>query len=86
MLLYNISIALYARLVGLVGRWNEKARLWYQGRKNIFERMQQSIKSEDKVVWIHVASLGEFEQGRPFIEQIRKQNLYYKILVTFFSP
>ena len=86
MLLYNISIALYARLVALVGRWNEKARLWHQGRKNIFERMQQSIKPEDKVVWIHVASLGEFEQGRPIIEQIRKQNLDYKILVTFFSP
>ena len=86
MLLYNISIALYARLAGLVGRWNEKARLWHQGRKNIFERMQQSIKPEDKVVWIHVASLGEFEQGRPIIEQIRKQNLDYKILVTFFSP
>ena len=86
MLLYNISIALYARLVALVGRWNEKARLWHQGRKNIFERMQKSIKTEDKVVWIHVASLGEFEQGRPIIEQIRKQNLDYKILVTFFSP
>ena len=86
MFIYNICIALYARLVGLVGVWNEKARLWHQGRKNIFERMQQSIKPEDKVVWIHVASLGEFEQGRPIIEQIRKQNLDYKILVTFFSP
>lgn len=86
MLIYNICIALYARIIALVGRWNEKARLWHEGRKGIFEKMQQSIKPEDKVVWIHVASLGEFEQGRPIIEQIRKQNIDCKILVTFFSP
>ena len=86
MLIYNICIALYARLVGLVGLWNQKARLWSKGRKGIFEKMQQSIKPTDKIVWIHVASLGEFEQGRPIIEQMRKQNLDYKILVTFFSP
>ena len=86
MFIYNICIALYARLVGLVGVWNEKARQWAEGRKGIFFRMQQSIKPSDKIVWIHVASLGEFEQGRPIIEQIRKQGLDYKILVTFFSP
>ena len=86
MLIYNICIALYARLVGLVGLWNQKARLWSDGRKGIFEKMQQSINPTDKIVWIHVASLGEFEQGRPIIEQMRKQNLDYKILVTFFSP
>ena len=86
MLIYNICIALYARLVGLVGLWNQKARLWSNGRKGIFKKMQQSIKPTDKIVWIHVASLGEFEQGRPIIEQMRKQNLDYKILVTFFSP
>lgn len=86
MLIYNICIALYARLVAIVGRWNEKARLWHEGRKNIFERMQQSIGAADRVVWIHVASLGEFEQGRPIIEQIRRQQPEYKILVTFFSP
>ena len=86
MLIYNICIALYARLVGLVGLWNRKARQWAEGRKGIFFKMQQCIKPTDKIVWIHVASLGEFEQGRPIIEQIRKQGLDYKILVTFFSP
>lgn len=86
MLIYNICIALYARLVALVALWNEKARLWHEGRKGIFDKMRQSIKPEDKVVWIHVASLGEFEQGRPIIEQMRKEKLDYKILVTFFSP
>ena len=86
MLIYSICIALYARLVGLVGLWNQKARLWSEGRKGIFEKMQQSINPTDRIVWIHVASLGEFEQGRPIIEQMRKQNLDYKILVTFFSP
>ena len=86
MLIYNICIALYARLVGLVGLWNKKARQWAEGRKGIFFKMQQCIKPTDKIVWIQVASLGEFEQGRPIIEQIRKQGLDYKILVTFFSP
>ena len=86
MILYNICIALYSYIVALVGIWNKKARQWSQGRKNIFSSMQQAIGKEDKVVWIHVASLGEFEQGRPIIEQIRREKPEYKILVTFFSP
>ena len=67
MLLYNISIALYARLVALVGRWNEKARLWHQGRKDIFERMQQSIKPEDKEATVFIQDIyqGEGLPGVP---------------------
>ena len=86
MFFYNICIALYARIISFVGLWNQKARLWSQGRKGIFAKMQECITGGDKIVWIHVASLGEFEQGRPIIEQIRKQKPDYKILVTFFSP
>ena len=86
MLLYNLSIALYSGLLKAVAPWNKKAKQWVVGRKNIFERMASAIAPTDKIVWIHVASLGEFEQGRPIIEQIRKERPEYKILLTFFSP
>ena len=86
MLLYNLSIALYAWLLSVVALWNKKAKQWVVGRKDIFKRMADAISPSDKVVWIHVASLGEFEQGRPIIEEIRRLHPEYKILLTFFSP
>lgn len=86
MFLYNLCIIIYARLVALVGLWNRKAKQWADGRKGIFERMAAAISPSDRVVWIHVASLGEFEQGRPIIEQIKREHPQYKVLVTFFSP
>ncbi len=86
MLLYNLCIALYAWLLSVVALWNKKAKQWVAGRKDIFKRMSDAISPTDKVVWIHVASLGEFEQGRPIIEEIRRLHPEYKILLTFFSP
>jgi 3-deoxy-D-manno-octulosonic-acid transferase len=66
--------------------WSKKAERWVEGRKGIFERMAQVIKPEDRVIWFHAASLGEFEEGRPVIEKIRSSYPQYKILLTFFSP
>ncbi len=86
MFLYNIGIALYARVVAFVALWNKKAKQFTEGRKNIFERMAQVISADDRVVWMHVASLGEFEQGRPILEEIRSKYPDRKILLTFFSP
>ena len=86
MLIYDFCIALYSGLLSVVALWNKKAQQWVAGRKNIFERMSAAIAPSDRVVWIHVASLGEFEQGRPIIEEIRRQHPGYKILITFFSP
>lgn len=86
LLLYNFFMFIYSKLVALVGCWNHKAKLWHNGRKHIFERMAEKISPSDKVIWIHVASLGEFEQGRPVIEEIRNNYPHYKILLTFFSP
>ena len=86
MFLYNIAIALYAHLVAFVALWNKKAKQFTEGRKNIFERMAQAISADDRVVWMHVASLGEFEQGRPILEEIRSKYPDRKILLTFFSP
>ena len=86
MLLYNICIILYAQIVRVVALWNNKAKQWVEGRRDIFEDMARKINKADRVIWLHVASLGEFEQGRPIIEQIRKEHPEYKILLTFFSP
>ncbi len=86
MWLYNIGIILYTRCIALAACWYPKARLWSEGRVGLFERMAEVIKPEDRIVWVHSSSLGEFEQGRPVIEKIRARYPEYKILLTFFSP
>ena len=86
MWLYNFGLTLYAWIVRLVAPRYPKARLWTDGRKALFERMRRAIDPEARIIWIHVASLGEFEQGRPIIEQIRRLHPEFKILLTFFSP
>ena len=85
-LLYNICIAIYAALIRLVSPFNKKARLWCDGRKGMVERMRQVIGEESNIVWIHVASLGDFEQGRPLVDYVKEHYPEYKILLTFFSP
>lgn len=86
MWLYDFFLSLYAWVIRLVGLKYEKARLWSEGRKGLFERMRAKIDPKARIVWLHVASLGEFEQGRPIIEEIRRSHPEYKILLTFFSP
>ena len=86
MWLYNFGLMLYALAIRLVSPRHPKAKLWIEGRKNLFERMARTIDPKARIVWIHVASLGEFEQGRPIIERLRKEFPEYKILLTFFSP
>lgn len=86
MWLYDFFMSLYAWAIRLVGLKYEKARLWSEGRKGLFERMRAKIDPKARIVWLHVASLGEFEQGRPIIEEIRRSHPAYKILLTFFSP
>ena len=84
--LYNIAMGCYNTAVAAVSPWYEKARLWRNGRKGLFERMEKSIDTDSPIVWIHVASLGEFEQGRPIIEKIKTERPEYKIVLTFYSP
>lgn len=86
MFLYSIAISLYSIIARIVALWSPKAKLWCRGRKGLLERMAQTIPSSEQIVWMHVASLGEFEQGRPIIEKIRRKHPEYKILITFFSP
>lgn len=85
-LLYTVCIAIYAALIRLVAPFNKKARLWCDGRKGMVERMAKVIGDTDEVVWIHVSSLGDFEQGRPLVDYVKRSYPNYKILLTFFSP
>ncbi|MBC7849340.1 MAG: 3-deoxy-D-manno-octulosonic acid transferase [Chitinophagaceae bacterium] len=85
--LYTVFLSLYHTAIRIAGRWNTKARLWQQGRVEIFERLQKALTEKPSpIVWLHCSSLGEFEQGRPVLELIRKQYPSYRILLTFFSP
>jgi len=88
-ILYNISIHVYKILITAASSLNPKAKLWLDGRKNIFEKLASSVSSlrtpGSTLIWFHCASLGEFEQGRPLIEKYKAQK-DVKILLTFFSP
>jgi 3-deoxy-D-manno-octulosonic-acid transferase len=85
-MIYNIAIALYAFAVRLVSPFNKKAKKMLAGQKQTFSLLKKAIDPEAKYIWFHSASLGEFEQGRPLIEKIRKEKPDYRILLTFFSP
>ncbi|MFM1999974.1 MAG: hypothetical protein RL204_1921, partial [Bacteroidota bacterium] len=73
--LYNFGIFLYSLIIRLVSPFNAKAKLWIDGRVGVFQKLENWRKSNPgRVVWFHAASLGEFEQGRPVIEEMKKQN------------
>ncbi|HHT03215.1 MAG TPA: 3-deoxy-D-manno-octulosonic acid transferase [Bacteroidales bacterium] len=83
--IYSFFISLYTFLMLLVSPFNKKAKLILEGRKHSFKKLAEGINKDDKVAWFHAASLGEFEQGRPLIEDFKRENPDYKILLTFFS-
>ena len=83
---YNIFLGLYNVAIWLASLFNPKARKWVEGRSDIFTRLKASIPIDEKIIWMHCASLGEFEQGRPVMEGLRTQYPQQKILLTFFSP
>lgn len=84
--LYSTGISLYRQVVRIAALRNPKAKLLNQGQNEIWSRLDSAISPSDRYVWVHAASLGEFEQGRPLIEKIRSLRPEYKILLTFFSP
>ena len=84
--LYNLSIFFYSILIKLASPFNLKASQIGKGRQHVFSELHLKINHERPVVWVHCASLGEFEQGRPLIEAIKKQYPTYQIFLTFFSP
>ncbi len=84
--LYHISIYLLQIALSIASLFNDKARKWVNGRKNVFRNLENQVSSKEKYIWIHCASLGEFEQGRPIIEGLKKLLKNHKIILTFFSP
>lgn len=85
--LYNLGIYGYTAVVRLASIFHPKAKLWTDGRRGIFEKIATWRSAHPgEVFWFHAASLGEFEQGRPIIEALRKRNPEIKIVLTFFSP
>ncbi|MRI02552.1 3-deoxy-D-manno-octulosonic acid transferase [Kriegella sp. EG-1] len=84
--IYNNLVHISWLILRLIALFNQKIKLFVKGRKNTFSILNKHISSTDRIIWVHVASLGEFEQGLPIIEELRKQYTDKKILVTFFSP
>lgn len=86
LLLYDLGIRLYRLLIGLVAFKNKKAAAWINGRRNILSQIKSQIKPSTNRIWFHFASLGEFEQGRPVLEEIKLNYPNVSIIITFFSP
>lgn len=85
--LYNIFIVLYPFIAKIISNKNTKAKLWIEGRKKLFNELEQTFKNKNKnIVWMHCSSLGEFEQGRPVLEKLKFLYPNYQFLLTFFSP
>lgn len=84
--LYNLIVLLATQILKLLALFSPKMKLFVNGRKDVFPTLKNKIAPNDKTIWFHAASLGEFEQGLPVMEQIKKQFPQHKIIVTFFSP
>lgn len=85
-MLYNIIMYIYQAGIAIYSHFNEKVKKMWIGECAAFGVLQKQVEPNAKYVWFHAASLGEFEQGRPLIEKIKKEYPNYKILLTFFSP
>ena len=83
---YNIGIFIFSAFAYLISPFNAKISLWVKGRKNWAEKIRDKINPGDHTIWIHCASLGEFEQGRTVLEAIKSERPELKIVLTFFSP
>lgn len=84
--LYQIGIQLAALLLPITALFSSKMKLFIEGRRKTFSLLKEKITPEHQWIWIHVASLGEYEQGLPLMEQFKQQHPQYKIVLTFFSP
>ena len=85
--LYNLFLIVYSVGIRIVSAWNPKAKKWVNGRKDIFASINYQLSTNNhQLIWMHCASLGEFEQGRPLLEELKMKNPDQKIVLTFFSP
>jgi 3-deoxy-D-manno-octulosonic-acid transferase len=85
--LYNLGISAYSLIIQIAGLFNQKAKLLVEGRKETWAKLEKfSQENHENVFWFHAASLGEFEQGRPIIERLKKTSSSSTVLLSFFSP
>jgi 3-deoxy-D-manno-octulosonic-acid transferase len=84
--IYTIVISLYTWLIRIVSPFNPKARQWVNGRKGWEQKLKEKLPADGRSIWVHCASLGEFEQGRPVIEMLKERHPERRIIITFFSP
>jgi 3-deoxy-D-manno-octulosonic-acid transferase len=84
--IYAAGSGLYHAAIRLSARWNSKAAAWVHGRQGLWERLQAKAPQLHGCLWMHCASTGEFEQGRPVLEAIRQARPELPVLLTFFSP
>ncbi len=84
--MYSLAIYLYMCAVGIAAIFNKRARKLAIGHQKAFLMLKRQVEKDARYIWFHAASLGEFEQGRPLMERIRREHPEYKILLTFFSP
>lgn len=84
--LYNIIVQIANFSLKIIANFIPKIKLFIDGRKPVFEILKVKIKSTDKTIWFHAASLGEYEQGLPVIEKVKAKFPNHKIVITFFSP
>lgn len=82
--LYDLAIQIYYLGIHISSPFNSKAKQWLIGRKGLLNDIKNTINVNDKIIWIHCSSVGEFEQGRPVIERLKTEYKNLKILVTFF--
>ena len=86
LLLYRCSLSIYYLLIKFASLWNPKAKLWVNGRRHWEEKLLNKVGKIESSVWFHFASLGEFEQGRPVMEALKKAEPATNIIISFFSP
>lgn len=84
--MYEIVISLYTLGVAVMSLFNDKVKKMWRGEHEAFRVLRNSVDPGSRYVWFHAASLGEFEQGRPIMERLRREHPELKILLTFFSP
>ncbi len=84
--MYNLGLQLFSIIIAIASLFNEKIRKMWRGENETFSILKEKVDPQASYVWVHAASLGEFEQGRPIIEQIKKEHPQQKVLLTFFSP
>jgi 3-deoxy-D-manno-octulosonic-acid transferase len=84
--IYNFILLFASQLLKILAFFSPKLNLFVEGRKSVFVTLKNEIQAIDKTIWFHAASLGEYEQGLPVIENVKQKYPKHKIIITFFSP